>query len=379
MIRRLFDARAIRFLESRGYSSYIARLLWKDIKYDLFCYRGASLREKLWCYRHGFLSERLRRYGLNVANVDRYLPDFAYKRMHPINGKYSRLIDNKLDLRHLFVAHAHLLPKYYYHTRTGKIRRLADCPFRGDTMPEPVEILSLLERVGALAAKPSSGSGGLGFIKLEWIRDQPHLNGNPSTTDELNRTIACLDDYIFTEYLTSHIEIQRIYDRTPNTLRLVVINPEGDTPVIIGGFMRFGLKASGSVDNAGAGAIFCGIDLVSGRLHGARRIIGGNIESISGKHPDTGKTIDGFKLPNWEAIKSGLVDIGLSVPQLIYMGYDIVITQDGFKFIEINSLPDIQYMQPFAPIFDDEHSAAFFKSRIGMRASSARHSQSRRS
>lgn len=364
-IRELVDAVAVRVLKSRGFHSYIAPLLWADLKEDFFTYSGVSLRQKLWAYRHGFLGERIHRYDLNEENIHRYLPDFAYKRMHPINGRQGHLINNKLKLRNVFRDHAQYLPKYYWHVDDeSKIGRLQDCPVDQDVEPTTGEVVTTLMRVGSLAAKPVSGSGGLGFLKMEFIDDSGfYVNDQEISRDELESTLSKLKNYIITEYLFSHPAIRRIWNKAPNTLRLVVANDDGKTPVIIGGFMRFGLSASGSVDNAGAGAIFCGIDMSSGRCFGARRIVGQDIQLLA-QHPDSGQQINGFTLPNWTSIMSELITIACSVPQLRYMGFDIVITDSGFKFIEINSLPDIQYMQPFQPIFDNKQASEFFRRRM---------------
>lgn len=367
-ISGLVDAAATQLLERWGYDGFIAPLLWDSIKGDAFRYTGASLREKIWAYRRGFLAERIRRYGLCDENFHRFLSDFADKRMHPINGKYSRLIDDKLIIREVFSTCAQFLPKYHYHIRNnGAIRRMPDCPIQSHARAEVTEIVTTLKNERTLAAKPVAGSGGIGFLKLQYSgSDLFSINDQILSEQELAGMISRLRNYIVTEYLSSHPQIRSIYSHTPNTLRLVVINPHGTAPKIIGGFMRFGLRASGSVDNAGAGAIFCGVDLASGRLYGARRVVGDDILNAD-VHPDTGAMINDFVLPNWEAIVSGLTKLGLTVPNLVYMGYDIVITDEGFKFIEVNSLPDIQYMQPFTPIFDDSDAESFFKARMKRR------------
>ena len=53
-------------------------------------------------------------------------------------------------------------------------------------------------------------------------------------------------------------------------------------------------------------------------------------------HPDTKEKIDGI-LPNWELVKQKITEIEKYIPGLRWAGYDIAVTQDGFKIIEINS------------------------------------------
>ena len=53
-------------------------------------------------------------------------------------------------------------------------------------------------------------------------------------------------------------------------------------------------------------------------------------------HPDSGVLLDGI-LPNWDLVISQLLAISRYLPQLKWLGFDIAITEDGFRIIEINS------------------------------------------
>jgi hypothetical protein len=363
LIRKLVNRLAERLIRRRGYSRYMATILWKDLCKDLLDYDGVTLRDKLWCYRRGFLSESIHRYGLDATNAHRYLPYFAYLKMHPLNGAYSHWIDDKLTLRHTFDAYARYLPGYHYHVRKGCILRLRDCPHPNDSEATVDEVIELLESQGRLAAKPVSASGGKGFMKLEYQDGSFRVLGTERSRSEVSALIRGFDDYIVTDYVQAHRLIRRIYPDTANLLRVVFINPNGHAPALIGSIMRFGLAASGGVDSAGSGAIFCGVDLDTGRLTGPRRLIGRSVEPV-GTHPDTGEPIEGFVLPHWAMIRHEITTIGRAFPQLVHLGYDIAITDDGFKIIEINSLSDIKLAQAFYPLFDREPAASFYRARI---------------
>lgn len=363
MIRKLVNRLAERLIRRRGYSRYMATILWRDLCEDLLDHEGATLRDKLWCYRRGFLSESIHRYGLDAANAHRYLPYFAYLKMHPLNGAYSHWIDDKLTLRHTFDAYARHLPGYHYHVRKGRILRLRDCPHPNDAEATVDEVIGLLESRGRLAAKPVSGSGGKGFMKLEHREGRFHILGAARSRSEVSELIRGFDDYIVTDYVQAHHLIRRIYPETANLLRMVVINPDGHAPALIASIMRFGLAASGAADSAGAGGIFCGVDLDTGRLFGPRRLVGRSVEPV-GAHPDTAEPIEGFVLPHWAMIRHELFAIGRAFPQLAHMGYDIAITDDGFKIIEVNSLSDIRLGQAIAPLLEREPAASFYRARI---------------
>ena len=81
------------------------------------------------------------------------------------------------------------------------------------------------------------------------------------------------------------------------------------------------------------------------------------------RHPDTNVLLEGV-LPNWPLLSGKILEICNFIPQLRLMGFDIIITNDGFKIIEINSLPGLSYMQGYFPVFKQEHAGAFFTRRL---------------
>ena len=359
MIRRVIDALAVRWLKKQGYSAYMAPLAWSKFSDDLFRNRHYTLRQKLWAYRRGFLSERIGRYRLSEANHASHLPDVPYLRMHPINGSYSKWIDDKLTMRYVFNNHARYLPEYYFEVHNGRVVPLIDCPLPERSGRSPGSLVSLLRRHTRLALKPWAGSGGEGFCKLAACGDQLYLNDQEVSERGLTEFLGSLRNHIVTEYLTSHPAIQRIYDATPNTLRLMVIHDECEGPQIIGAIMRFGVRESGQVDNVGAGAIYCGVDVRDGRMFRPRRYTDGSAIDADSCHPDTGVEIAGH-LPNWTIITSGIGEIARDFPQLRYIGYDVIITESGFKIIEMNSHQALGGVQDYYPLMENEYCRRLF-------------------
>ena len=82
-------------------------------------------------------------------------------------------------------------------------------------------------------------------------------------------------------------------------------------------------------------------------------------------HPDTHVILGGQRLPNWDIVKKGLYDIVDYFSTLEYFGFDVIITDDGFKICEINSLPGLDIEQVmFGPILDNEVARQFYSDRI---------------
>ena len=106
---------AVKRLKASGYSSFFAKAAVSNRYEDFFKNKNTTLAQKLWAQKRGFLSDRISFYGLTENNYRDYLSDFDYYRLHPINGPYSKWIDDKLTFRYLLAPFSSYLPEYYYH------------------------------------------------------------------------------------------------------------------------------------------------------------------------------------------------------------------------------------------------------------------------
>ncbi|MBN2775599.1 MAG: hypothetical protein JXR31_15200, partial [Prolixibacteraceae bacterium] len=57
-----------------------------------------GLGVKLWALRKGFLLESIELCQINKTNYKNYLSDRYYRKLHPINGELTKIIDNKFYL-----------------------------------------------------------------------------------------------------------------------------------------------------------------------------------------------------------------------------------------------------------------------------------------
>ena len=79
------------------------------------------------------------------------------------------------------------------------------------------------------------------------------------------------------------------------------------------------------------------------------------------RHPDTGAVWKGFTLPNWQFVREKIDKLCSHVASLDFLGLDIIITEDGAKLCEINSLPSIDYEQIICrPVLDIPEVKDFF-------------------
>ena len=55
--------------------------------------------------------------------------------------------------------------------------------------------------------------------------------------------------------------------------------------------------------------------------------------------------IEGQKVPKWEELKEMCISVASKFSYIPYMAWDIVITENGFKVIEINASTDLTLVQ----------------------------------
>ena len=346
-------------MHKKGYQGSFGVKLISDVLMDLFYNKDNTFKEKVWAYKRGFLSPQVKNYGLNNDNFQYYLSDFDYYKMYPINGRFKLWIDDKLTIKYILYPFKGYLPEYYCHIISrGKTIPLMD----GEFINNITDIVELLKLRKELALKLVAGSLGVGFHKLSFINNEFYLDGEIINGDQLLEFLFQLKNYLVTEYIIPHHEIRKIYSLTANTIRVMVLNEDGKEPIIANAFIRFGTSITGQVDNVSVGGICAIIDINSGYYHNGKRIVNNKLVCCK-VHPDTKVPIEG-KLPYWDFIKQKLIEISIYLAEVKYMGFDVAITENGFKIIEINSHQDIKWYQYYYPLLTNNEAESFFRKLI---------------
>lgn len=324
-----------------------------DVWCDLVSSNGLDLKTKLWAHRHGFLSYRIPQYGITEDNWTQFISDFEYRWLRHLNNKYKYWLEDKITFKYVASGYREYLPDYYYYIcfRNGQHRivPMMDLPEGFGATAE--DILRLACEKGVLALKPDEGSHGEGFYRLAWENGTFTLNGEPA--DE-SRVLGILEDpanqYLVTEYVQMHHAIKEIYPGSVNTVRFIVFKRDGRAPQIGAAYLRIGTSATGGVDNLAAGGIAAEVDVGTGRFGNALILDGVNQGNLvpCPVHPDTKVPIEGV-MPRWEETRELVLDIARSIPQLEYFGFDVAITEDGIKVIEINRSPDYPRIVKLSP------------------------------
>ena len=344
-----------------SYRSVLGGYRWIKATKGIITDRNTTIADKIWCLKHGFTIEYYNLYGHDNLreNYKKYLSTKQYNQLHPINGMFSLWIDDKLTVKHVFSKFDEYLPKYYFDIEDGRALRLADCP--GTISGEGFDgIVELLRQEKILAVKQLLGAFGIGFYRLEFKNGQYFIAGKESTEAEVRCLLKSLNYYLVTEYITNHEVIRSIWPESTNTLR-VLIGSVNQEPILLRSFMRFGNKKSHGVDNAHSGGIEAIVDEDTGHVLFAVSLNADGYATKINEHPDSGVSFD-IQVPRWNEVIDKCKEICRDFPELRYWGFDIAVTQDSFKILEINSLSGLMAAQLKEPFLQDPKTRRVFES-----------------
>lgn len=344
-----------------GYRSIFGYFHWlKDIK-GIIMHSNASLSDKWWCIRHGFTVSSLNLHGKNnlKQNYKDYLSEKQYLMLHPLNGAFSVWIDDKLTMKNIFSRYDMYLPEYYFHIEKDAVFKLSNCPISINKNGHD-GIIQLLKERKKLVAKQLWGSCGNGFYRLEFIDNEFYITGNKVTEKELLNLLCSLEHYVITEFIRNHDVLFSIWPEATNTVRIMMATVN-NAPVLMRSFIRFGNAKSNGVDNAHAGGIEAIIDEETGKILFAISMDENNYATKIDVHPDSGSSFD-INIPYWDEMIRVCKQICMDYPELRYWGFDVAITQEKFKILEINSLPGLMAAQLKMPLLKDKKTRDVYKS-----------------
>ncbi len=259
--------------------------------------------------------------GLNERNL---------KYIKPYNSPFAkRIADDKLLTKKVLIANGIETPKLV--TEITSIKKLNKINF--SKLP------------GSIVVKPKKGFGGEGIIVF-FSKDK---NGNWVKADKTryaekdlkNHILGILegnfslkntpDSAFFEERVLMHPDFKKYAYRGIPDIRVIVFNK---VPVMA--MLRLPTKESDGKANLHAGGIGVGIDIASGITTTAVYH-----DQLIDKHPDSGISLRGIKIPYWHRI----LEIGVTTQVctgLGFIGVDLVIDRlKGPMVLELNARPGL--------------------------------------
>lgn len=193
----------------------------------------------------------------------------------------------------------------------------------------------LFNNGGSFFCKPLDGQCGGGVFSL----DTTDETSRDSVRNKLSQGV-----YLVQTCVAQHPEMDRIYDKSVNTLRvLTVIDKEVGRPVSVAGEVRFGAHGS-VVDNLAAGGVAVGIDLETGKLSEYGICKKGGAKRMQ-CHPDSQVRFAEVRIPFVKEAVDMVEKLHLKLSSIRIIGWDIAITPEGPVIIEGNDNAEVSGLQ----------------------------------
>ena len=195
----------------------------------------------------------------------------------------------------------------------------------------------------SLFCKPARSKGGQGSFTADIQHGKVHVGGQVLSSDEFGVMLAeraaergarrSSRRVIVQERVRNHRRLAAVGGSSLNTMRLLT-HYKGDRPEPFSAVLRFGTGDS-MVDNWFSGGLAVHVDVSSGRTRGDA-IRKADLATFS-RHPDSGKKLDGIKVPHFrDAVDAARLAHQL-IPDLLTVGWDIALTPDGPVILEGNT------------------------------------------
>ncbi len=172
-------------------------------------------------------------------------------------------------------------------------------------------------------AKPLRGCCGRGSIVCRSVDD---------ANAEFEKVVE-LGEAMVEELIAQSPETAKFHPSSVNTVRMpVLIDVEG-APRVFHPFFRIG-RGGSSVDNAGAGGVFAGVDPMTGVCSS---LAVDEVAKTYALHPDSGLSIPGFAIPRWDEAVELAKRLTVEAEGYRFIGWDLALTEGGWVVVEGNS------------------------------------------
>lgn len=180
-----------------------------------------------------------------------------------------------------------------------------------------------------IIAKEIDNCGGKGISKIKITN---RLN-------DLYNKLITNKQYLVEECIKQNNKINKLYDKSVNTLRLFTYY-DGENVYVLNSIFKIG--NNGFVDNFSSGGMYT-------FTNNKGKIIVPAIDQKDNKiiyHPTTNQKIVGFVIPNYEKAINLVKEAAKEIPEIKYIGWDVAITKNDALIIEGNEFPGVFQIKP---------------------------------
>lgn len=302
-----------------------------------------SLEEK-WEYCNlGFHPHWKARVGVTLNNYKEYISYWEfYNRKAYVNQRLVKLFDDKLLTYYALSKWGDYIPNHYFYLHKGHLCPLDSADKTNLTWRNVLELI----KQQPLAAKKCHGGHGDGFHKLAFKDGCILIDDKTCNENVLKDMIESLDDYILTDFSYPSQALQNVIGEDSfAVMRVLTTYTPQDGASVDRMIIRIGTKAAGHTQ-AGYDILYANIDEEGCIRDTVYEFSGWHCERME-KHPETGKTIEGFKLDGISELKKLLLDIAGCLSVAPYLVWDIIPSEKSFSILEINSHGQLENFERF--------------------------------
>lgn len=367
--------------------AYISARKFQDLlreEYDGGGKYGRSPRRRLWLWRRGFLTRSDVLYDLTPQSWRQYLTDLErFVLTKQINGSWATALDNKLIFHwmlgtfdeHRPAVYGMVMDEGFHPIDALDVKVPAGIPGGNDAPRDAGDagsvddagdrIAELLRSEDRLVLKWTQGGGGNNVHFCAYADEEYRIDGESLSRAEFERRVEDLEEYLVCEFVEQAGFGAELYPETPNTFRVITMYDERrDEPFVPIAIYRIGSEQSRPVDNFSRGGLNAEIDVETGELGEGVQLPESSQLRWHEHHPDSGAAIAGREIPGWADIRDAVLEMAAAFPQIPYIGWDLIPTDDqgGFAVIEANSYPGMKSLQVHGPLLADDRVERFYDS-----------------
>jgi len=304
----------------------------------------------------GFYPDRYHAYRLDSNDWRHYITDRQVLRTSRIDREYGIVLHDKLLFESIVGDWANV-PTTIVFLRDGKPLWFRN-PSEGES-----SLRDLIRHHGAVFYKPKDRLCGQGAGLLEFKDGSYAHNGKTVVNDSVDWRLLGSGDIMICEYVQQGSFTKKFYPRTVNTLRMfTMLDPTDRQPFVATAAFRIGSSSSFPVDNVSADAVYCNIDLATGRLgQGVEGFFKDRPYQRIARHPETGATFEGETVPNWVDVCEEINSLAARLHLVPYIAWDVALLDDGIAVIEGNRWGDLSWFQVDRPLLVDGRIRRFLR------------------
>lgn len=193
------------------------------------------------------------------------------------------------------------------------------------------DFVSFVNGKDKIVVKPLSECGGKG-VQIISIDKKSDL-------EKIFNSLIRNKQFLVEDYINQCKQMSFLYNKSVNTLRILTFY-KNKKVYILKSILKIG--NGGSVDNFSSGGMYTFVD-ENGKVYVPAIDEEGNVFEV---HPISKKKIVGFEIPKYKEVVDFVKELGLVVPKVRYVGWDIAITDDGPVVVEGNNFSGIFQVKP---------------------------------